>query len=138
MLHPYFGGNGDTASSQLEPEIIIPTSSFVAHPYTSRIFRDLPSMSTNSSNCPGNRPFGKSRWFTRGWTLQELLAPGSVEFFSENWEQLGDMKSLERHIHEIICQSPPRSPLSNFSATERLLWAEKRDTTREETRCTRF
>ena len=24
----------------------------------------------------------KSRWFTRGWTLQELIAPLSVEFFS--------------------------------------------------------
>jgi hypothetical protein len=24
----------------------------------------------------------QSRWFTRGWTLQELLAPALVEFFS--------------------------------------------------------
>jgi hypothetical protein len=51
---------------------------------------------------PWESAFRKSRWFTRGWTLQELLAPGSVEFFSENWEQRGDIKSLERHIHEII------------------------------------
>src|SRR5205807_1598031 len=30
--------------------------------------------------------FRVSRWFTRGWTLQELLAPSSVEFFSREWK----------------------------------------------------
>jgi Heterokaryon incompatibility protein (HET) len=77
----------------------------------------------------------KSRWFTRGWTLQELLAPVSVEFFSKDWEQLGDKKSLERHIHEITgipVKALQGSLLSNFSVKERLLWAEKRHTTREE------
>ncbi|KAF2187223.1 HET-domain-containing protein [Zopfia rhizophila CBS 207.26] len=39
--------------------------------------------------------FQKSRWFTRGWTLQELLAPGSVEFFSQEWKKLGDKTSLQ-------------------------------------------
>src|SRR6266480_4020995 len=34
--------------------------------------------------------FKKSRWFTRGWTLQELIAPVSVEFFSVEGERLGD------------------------------------------------
>jgi hypothetical protein len=34
--------------------------------------------------------FGKSRWFARGWTLQELLVPLSVEFFSEEGSRLGD------------------------------------------------
>jgi Heterokaryon incompatibility protein (HET) len=38
----------------------------------------------------------KSRWFTRGWTLQELIAPKVVEFFSENWCPLGSKASLER------------------------------------------
>jgi hypothetical protein len=45
--------------------------------------------------------FKKSRWFTRGWTLQELIAPVSVEFFSVEGERLGDKKSLERTLHEI-------------------------------------
>ena len=44
--------------------------------------------------------FQKSRWFTRGWTLQELIAPSSVEFFSVEGTRLGDKKSLERHVHE--------------------------------------
>ena len=45
--------------------------------------------------------FRQSRWFTRGWTLQELLAPRSVEFFSREGQKLGDRKSLELQIHDI-------------------------------------
>jgi hypothetical protein len=79
--------------------------------------------------------FRESKWFTRGWTLQELIAPSSVEFFSQNWEQLGNKKSLEWYIHEIT-GIPVRvlqgSCLSDIKVPERLLWAEKRETTREE------
>ena len=45
--------------------------------------------------------FRASRWFTRGWTLQELLAPASVEFFSREGKRLGDKRTLERQIHEV-------------------------------------
>ena len=79
--------------------------------------------------------FQMSRWFTRGWTLQELIAPTSVEFFSKNQELLGDKKTLERHICEktrIPSKALRGSPLAKFSATERMLWAETRQTTREE------
>ena len=43
--------------------------------------------------------FRNSKWFTRGWTLQELLAPKSVEFFSSDGIRLGDKISLEGEIH---------------------------------------
>jgi hypothetical protein len=80
--------------------------------------------------------FRKSRWFTRGWTLQELIAPKSVEFFSLEGEQLGDKKSLEGQIHEITGISVEAlqsiSPLSHFSVDERMSWAENRKTTRKE------
>ena len=46
--------------------------------------------------------FRISRWFTRGWTLQELLAPASVEFFSQEGKRLGDKISLGQQIHEIM------------------------------------
>ena len=89
----------------------------------------------HSHQLPWESAFRTSRWFTRGWTLQELIAPTSVEFFSENWELLGDRKSLERHICEIT-RIPSKalrgSPLAEFSATERMSWAETRQTTREE------
>jgi hypothetical protein len=50
---------------------------------------------------PWELDFQESRWFTRGWTLQELLAPGSVEFFSRKGKRLGDKRTLEQQIHEI-------------------------------------
>ena len=79
--------------------------------------------------------FRKSRWFTRGWTLQELVAPPLVEFFSLECKQLGCRKSLERQIHEITgipVQALQGSSLSNFSVKERMLWVGKRETKREE------
>jgi len=81
--------------------------------------------------------FRQSRWFTRGWTLQELLAPHSVKFFSKEGTRLGDKKSLERQIHEIT-GIPLRvlegAPLHDFSKEDRLSWSEGRYTTRKEDR----
>lgn len=34
-------------------------------------------------------PFRQSRWFTRGWTLQELIAPAKIHFFAHDWSYLG-------------------------------------------------
>jgi hypothetical protein len=84
---------------------------------------------------PWESEFRKSRWFTRGWTLQELIAPKSVEFFSKDWEQLGNKAFLEQYISEIT-GIPNKAlqgvPLSDFSVTERMSWAEQRETTRKE------
>jgi hypothetical protein len=79
--------------------------------------------------------FKKGRWFTRGWTLQELIAPVSVEFFSKGEERLGDKQSLEQTLHEITriaIQALRGQPLSYFSVDERMSWAAKRQTKREE------
>jgi hypothetical protein len=79
--------------------------------------------------------FRSSKWFTRGWTLQELIAPTSVEFFSKDQELLGNKRMLERQIHEItgIPFSALRgTPLSHFNIEDRLIWAGTRQTTREE------
>jgi hypothetical protein len=82
-----------------------------------------------------HNPFRESRWFTRGWTLQELIAPASVEFFSVENHRLGDKKSQEQLVHEITgipIQALRGSPLSHFSVKERMSWAETRKTKREE------
>ncbi|KAF1951903.1 HET-domain-containing protein [Byssothecium circinans] len=79
--------------------------------------------------------FKKSRWFTRGWTLQELIAPASVEFFSKDGAYLGNRQSLEQTVHEITgiaVEALRGRPLSQFRTDERLSWAAKRQTTREE------
>jgi hypothetical protein len=81
--------------------------------------------------------FRKSRWFTRGWTLQELIAPRSVEFFCSNGKRLGDKKSLERQLHKITGIAVPAlqgADLSEFSEDDRMSWTENRQTTREEDR----
>jgi hypothetical protein len=79
--------------------------------------------------------FKRSRWFMRGWTLQELLAPASVEFFSQEGERLGDKSSLRRQIVDITNISPSAlqgEPLSQFSVEQRLQWIEHRQTKLEE------
>ena len=79
--------------------------------------------------------FRGSRWFTRGWTLQELLAPVSVEFFSKDGKRLGDRKSLEKQINEttrVPISALQGRPLSEFSIDERMSWMAKRETKREE------
>ncbi|KAA8627042.1 multiple ankyrin repeats single kh domain protein [Pyrenophora tritici-repentis] len=83
----------------------------------------------------GESAFRKSRWFNRGWTLQELLAPKSVEFFSKEGERLGDKETLKQTIHEITgipIGALSGSKLSEFDVAERFSWAENRQTTREE------
>ena len=105
-----------------------------------RCYVYLSDVSTNEHN-PNNlsqsweAAFRKSRWFTRGWTLQELIAPPSVEFFSSEGKRLGDKKSLERQVHEVTglaVQALQGTALFEFSIAERMSWAEKRDTKREE------
>ena len=79
--------------------------------------------------------FRSSRWFTRGWTLQELLAPSTVEFFSREWEKLGDKRSLKWLIHKITSislEALDGAPLSQFSVDKRLRWKGDRETKREE------
>lgn len=79
--------------------------------------------------------FHKSKWFKRGWTLQELIAPKSVEFFSQEGDWLGNKETLEQHIHEIttIPVSALRGePLSAYTEKERLRWAEGRETKYQE------
>jgi hypothetical protein len=79
--------------------------------------------------------FRQSRWFTRGWTLQELLAPASEEFYSYQNQRLGDKQSLAGLIHEITGIPVPAlhgHPLDTFSIDERMTWATERRTTEPE------
>ena len=78
--------------------------------------------------------FRKSRWFTRGWTLQELLAPDSVEFFSKEGILLGNKVSLKEHILNIT-SIPVQALLGNlrmYSSEERISWIKGRETEEKE------
>ncbi|KAF4825043.1 Vegetative incompatibility protein HET-E-1 [Colletotrichum siamense] len=80
--------------------------------------------------------FHGSRWFTRGWTLQELLAPRSLRFYDCDWCSLGEKYELASAIGSIT--GIPHGILlgfddvSNASVAQRMSWAAKRVTKRKE------
>jgi hypothetical protein len=86
--------------------------------------------------------FKASRWFTRGWTLQELLAPRKLEFFDTNWSFLGTRHDLSYRISCITginetflienITSSRHNLLQKASIAERMSLAAKRVTTRQE------
>jgi hypothetical protein len=79
--------------------------------------------------------FRNSRWFTRGWTLQELLAPVNIEFFSRDGYRLGDQTTLLPQIQWITGIAElalSGSPLPNFTVHEWISRARTRVTKREE------
>jgi tetratricopeptide (TPR) repeat protein len=103
--------------------------------YLSDVSTDSLHETNRLSGLTWESAFRRSRWFTRGWTLQELIAPVSVEFFSREGNLIGNKKSLEQQVHEITgipIKALQRSPLSHFSIPERISWAEHRETRRKE------
>ncbi|RDW56407.1 hypothetical protein BP6252_14168 [Coleophoma cylindrospora] len=83
--------------------------------------------------------FRKSRWFTRGWTLQELIAPSDVRFYAQDWSFIGSHKENVklRHLLSRITGVDDRvlagslSP-QDLSVSTRMKWAALRRTTRAE------
>jgi hypothetical protein len=103
--------------------------------YLSDVSAPKREANNQSSDVTRESAFRASRWFTRGWTLQELIAPSKVEFFSTEGQLLGTKHSLEQQIHGITgiaVKALQGHALSDFSIAERLSWAEFRQTTREE------
>jgi hypothetical protein len=79
--------------------------------------------------------FKQSRWFTRGWTLQELIAPAVVEFFSVEGQRLGDKISMVQELHKITgisVEALVQNTLHELSVEERMSWITQRNTKREE------
>jgi len=80
--------------------------------------------------------FRKSRWFTRGWTLQELIAPQSFYFLSQDWKFIGTRKYLGDLISEITtipvtCLRDPKM-CADASIATRMSWTSTRKCTRGE------
>ncbi|KAH7068542.1 heterokaryon incompatibility protein-domain-containing protein [Paraphoma chrysanthemicola] len=95
----------------------------------------------------GNNPLGKhpdfermlreSKWITRGWTLQELIAPSSVDFYNASWSYIGSKQTYLSSIRGIT--GIPESvlatgDLSYASVAQKMAWAAKRKTSRVEDR----
>ena len=88
-------------------------------------------MADVSINSP--QRFQWSRWFTRGWTLQEMLAPSTVVFYDNDWIEIGTRWSLRAQISRAtgITYESMIKPKESSIATK-MSWASNRKTTRVE------
>ncbi|KAI5920460.1 HET-domain-containing protein [Camillea tinctor] len=90
----------------------------------------------NTRSLESKAEFSRSKWFQRGWTLQELLAPKEVTFFSGDWTPIGEKKGLSTLLAdttgidiEILLGN---QPVDSASVARRMSWASKREVTRPE------
>lgn len=100
-----------------------------------RCYVYLSDVSTKASRSQQELAFRNSRWFKRGWTLQELIAPPIVQFFSKEGQLPGDRGSLKQQIYGITgipLTALSGYPVSSFSVEARMRWAAARETTRRE------
>lgn len=119
---------------------------------------DVWSNGSSSSRTLDLESFRKSSWFTRGWTLQELLAPDEVQFFDRSWQCVGTKESLAEDISAITgidrhwlkrsnyfklpqyqpctrapeCQAHVSQGRGEPSVATKMSWASKRETSRVE------
>lgn len=88
-------------------------------------FAYLSDMTTNPET------FETSRWFSRGWTLQELIAPKALEFYNASWEGIGSRDAYKDAIRKITNISTFKN-IRDLPVAVRMSWASKRETTRVE------
>ena len=93
----------------------------------------LADFSLTESQDGNGTPFRSSRWFTRGWTLQELLAPKYVIFYDRDWIEIGSKVFLRGELSEIcrISEDHIWKP-QDASVATKMSWASRRETSREE------
>lgn len=122
-----------TSSSELSEAI---NSMFAYYSHADVCYAYLKDVSPECRLDERRSEFRQSRWFKRGWTLQELLAPQLVIFLSSAWTILGTKAS-----HAALVSTITRIPqsvllleeeISATSVAERMSWASKRRTTRPE------
>ena len=81
---------------------------------------------------PGTK-LGESRWFRRGWTLQELLAPRNLTFYDRHWARMGSRGDFQSDISKVTgIQAQHMSKPRAANAAQKLSWLARRETTRKE------
>ncbi|KAI0383458.1 heterokaryon incompatibility protein-domain-containing protein [Hypomontagnella monticulosa] len=94
---------------------------------------DVSRVSFNGADDP---QFRRSRWYSRGWTLQELLAPKQMQFYSSQWLPFGSKEELAVTISEITGIDSAfitgEKDIMEASVAQRMSWAANRQTTRTE------
>jgi hypothetical protein len=84
----------------------------------------------------------KDKWFTRGWTLQELIAPTALKFYTKRWEVLLAGEENDKKNKDLLQKLQDATGIEQDRITdfipgpdhlrEKMIWASKRTTTREE------
>lgn len=101
----------------------------ICYAYLADVPADVDATMTSSA-------FANSRWFTRGWTLQELLAAAELVFFSADWIPLGTKSTLPTILSHItgidVGILIGVIDVTSASVAERMSWASRRATTRVE------
>ncbi|KIM96550.1 hypothetical protein OIDMADRAFT_70621, partial [Oidiodendron maius Zn] len=96
---------------------------------------DVSNLTLEACHASDSR-FRRSRWFERGWTLQELIAPKKLDFYSEHWSKIGSKQDLSDLIEEIT--KVPKTCLHNsnvlpsYTIAAKMSWASRRITSRTE------
>ncbi|KAI0645188.1 heterokaryon incompatibility protein-domain-containing protein [Trametes meyenii] len=89
--------------------------------------------------------FRNSRWFKRGWTLQELIASNcDAVFLSDDWTEIGiclrlasvleEITGIDRKVLTAWHHDGRIKTVHEMSIAKRMSWAADRETTREEDR----
>ncbi|PIL28687.1 hypothetical protein GSI_08731 [Ganoderma sinense ZZ0214-1] len=124
-----------TSSSELSESI---NSMYQWYSRADICYAFLPDVPAEEDHRAKGSRFRRSRWFTRGWTLQELIAPLDLVFLANDWTVIGSKESLAKPIIDITDIEYNAllrvQPLDEFSVAQRLSWAAKRETTRVEDR----
>lgn len=80
--------------------------------------------------------FANCKWFTRGWTLQEMIAPAQLNFYSSSWSSIGTLPQLASRGSQItgvhLEALQKRWPIESYSIAQRMSWASRRQTTKVE------
>jgi len=75
--------------------------------------------------------FWRSKRYTRGWTLQELLAPSNLIFYNHGWQEIGTKSTLGKAV-KLITGITSFDYFENESVAKKMSWAAQRETTRTE------
>ncbi|KAH7176232.1 heterokaryon incompatibility protein-domain-containing protein [Dactylonectria macrodidyma] len=108
----------------------------ICYVYLSDFMLDMGDFSSQQDQFDAH--FRRCRWFTRGWCLQELLAPRHLRFFSQKWLEIGEKSSLSRLISDIagvpeaVLVMHPKRDIKDFPIAVRISWIAKRQTSRTE------
>ena len=124
-----------TSSAELSEAI---NSMYAWYSCAARCYAFLTDVDDDDDPHAPTSQFRNSTWFTRGWTLQELIAPALVVFLSQEWSPIGTKGSLAPLIEaitgvEVDILTGMRTP-NEISVSKRMSWTARRVTTREEDR----